>query len=257
MSGSDGAARTALITGAAGGIGQAIAETLARQGWNLVLSDRAGTALDDIAHACRAFNRRVDAVPADVRREAHVAALVAHARTHHGRLDGFVSNAGIAGVVQAVDDYPLDVFEQTMAVNVTGTFLCLKHGLPVMRAAAGGGSFVVMASTSSIRGRAHMAAYVAGKHAVLGLMRTAALEQLGTPLRVNAVLPGPTQTSMIDAINEMAAARSPDGGKIVRAVSAPYGTPQNVAETVAFLLSDASRHMNGAALVLDGGGTVA
>lgn len=247
--------RIAIVTGAAGGIGSAIAATLARQGWRLVLSDRSGADLNRSLQACLALTVHVEAFPADVTQEADVVDLVQCARVHYGRLDGFVSNAGIAGVVQPISDYSLGDFERTMAVNVTGTFLCLKHALPVMQD-AGAGSFVAMGSTSSIRGRANLAGYVASKHAVLGLVRTAALESVGTSVRVNAVLPGPTQTAMIEEINKMAAVGVPDG-RVQRAVAAPYGTPQDAANTVAFLLSDASSHMNGAALVLDGGSTIA
>jgi len=114
---------------------------------------------------------------------------------------------------------------------------------------------VAIGSTSSIRGRANLAGYVASKHAVLGLVRSAALEVVGTAVRVNAVLPGPTRTAMIDAIDAMAA--SGNAGKVQRAVAAPYGEPRDVAGVVAFLLSPESRHMNGAALVVDGGSTLA
>ncbi|WP_144630959.1 SDR family NAD(P)-dependent oxidoreductase [Bordetella genomosp. 13] len=244
----------AVVTGAAGGIGVAVATTLARQGWRLVLTDRAGQPLDVAIRACEAATE-VLAVAADVTREAEVQALVRQGLEHFGRLDGFVSNAGVAGEMQPIEACSAEVFQHTMAVNVLGTFLCLKHAVPALRA-AGGGSFVAVGSTSSIRGRANLAGYVASKHAVLGLVRTAALEQVGTPVRINAVLPGPTQTAMIDAIKAMAANRHP-GGAVARAVAAPEGVPDDVASSVAFLLSDASRHMNGAALVIDGGSTLA
>lgn len=247
--------RVAVVTGAAGGIGSAIALTLAGQGWHLVLADRTVDAMAATQAACAALAPTVDLLAVDVTDEAGVAALVRHASDRHGGLDAFVGNAGIPGEVSPIGDYPTAAFEQVMAVNVLGMFLCLKHALPALRT-RGAGSFVAMGSTSSIRGRARLAGYVASKHAVLGLVRSAALEQVGTGVRVNAVLPGPTQTSMIDAINEMAARQDP-GQTIARAVAAPYGTPQQVADTVAFLLSDAASHMNGAALVIDGGSTLA
>lgn len=247
-------ARVAVVTGVAGGIGAAIAARLAGQGWRLVLSDRAGAALDQAVQACREA-AYAEALPADVTREDDVAELVRHAVRRHGRLDGFVAAAGVAGTVRAVEEYPADVFQQVLGVNAVGTFLSLKHALPALRA-AGGGSFVALGSTSSIRGRAGLSGYVASKHAVLGLVRTAALEQVGGAVRVNAVLPGPIQTAMIAAINDMAAQAGP-GGSVSRAVAAPYGEPGDVADAVAFLLSPAARHMNGSALVLDGGSTLA
>jgi len=246
--------RVALVTGAAGGIGGAIAAVLAGQGWRLVLVDRDSAALMAAAQSLPAPAEDVDMLVADVTDEEAVAGAVRHAMHRHGRLDGCVSNAGAAGLVRPVEEYPLEIFQHTLAVNVTGTFLCLKHALPALRA-SGGGSFVAIGSTSSVRGRANLSGYVASKHAVLGLVRSAALEQVGTLVRVNAVLPGPTQTAMIDSINAMAAER--EGGAIRRAVAAPLGQPEDVAGTVAFLLSDAARHMNGAALVLDGGSILA
>lgn len=252
--------RVAVVTGAAGGIGRAIALTLARQGWTLVLTDRHQAALTELCSAAVQAGAPAGveacAIAGDVTRDEDVAEVVRHAVERHGRLDGFVSNAGIPGVVQPVDAYPVDVFRQVLDVNVLGTFHCLKHGLPAL-AAGGGGSFVAMGSTSSVRARANLAAYVASKHAVLGLMRTAALERVGSGVRVNAVLPGPTQTPMIDAINGMAAKRTPDSPAVQRAVSVAYAVPQDVADTVAFLLSPASSHMNGSALVVDGGSTLA
>lgn len=255
MDAASGRQQVAILTGAAGGIGHAIALALARLGWALVLTDRDAASLAEVQRACGALTPEVSVLAADVTREDDVAGVLRHTLARHGHVDGIVSNAGIAGVVQAVPDYPGAVFRQVLDVNVMGTFHCLQHGLPALRQ-AGGGSFVVMGSTSSIRGRAHLAGYVASKHAVLGLMRSAALECVGSDVRVNAVLPGPTQTAMIDAIDAMATQRIPAGGAVRRAVSAPYGTPQDVAHTVAFLLSPASRHMNGSALVIDGGSTL-
>jgi NAD(P)-dependent dehydrogenase (short-subunit alcohol dehydrogenase family) len=248
--------RVAILTGAAGGIGQATALTLAREGWTLILTDREEPSLSDLRSAASEAGADVSFVAADVTQEQDVARVVRHAVERHGRLDGFVCNAGIPGVVRPLVDYPPDVFGRVMDVNVGGTFHCLRHALPALLA-SGGGSFVAMGSTSSIRGRANLAAYVASKHAVLGLVRTAALEHVGSGVRVNAVLPGPTRTAMIDTINDMAAELPPESAAVRRAVAAAYGSPQDVANTVAFLLSPLASHMNGSALVIDGGSTLA
>ncbi|AHF77195.1 Putative short-chain dehydrogenase/reductase SDR [Sodalis praecaptivus] len=244
----------AIITGAGGGIGGAIASRLARQGWRLVLADNSRQALVECQEQCASLGAEVRCVQGDLRREQDVAGLVAVADVEFGGCQGFVSNAGIAGVVEPIADYPAAIFRQVLEINTVGTFLCLKYALPLLRRT--GGSFVAIASTSAIRGRANMSAYVASKHAVLGLVRSSALECLGSAVRVNAVLPGPTQTAMIEDINRLAAARSPQG-EISRAVTAPYGKPEDVAHTVAFLLSSDARHINGAALVTDAGSTVA
>ncbi|ANN78959.1 SDR family NAD(P)-dependent oxidoreductase [Bordetella flabilis] len=265
----------AIVTGAGGGIGTAIACKLAAQGWHLVLADRTESEASRARDACERSARpspdaeraagfpqdaAVDIAAGDAADPRTAAALVDTALRRHGRLDGFVANAGVPGVVRPMEDYPDDIFRQVLDVNVVGTYLCLKHALPALR--RHGGSFVAMGSTSSIRGRAHLAAYVASKHAVLGLVRTAALECAGSDVRVNAVLPGPTQTAMIEAIDAMAAqARADDDATgsigIARAVRLPYGRPEDVANTVAFLLCAESRHINGAALVVDAGSTVA
>ena len=248
--------RTVLVTGAAGGIGTAIALTLARQGCRLLLTDHNVAALRDTQQQCQALGQHVEIQALDVTCEENVAETIQHALARHGRLDGVVSNAGVAGVVQPIAEYPVDVFARTMAVNTTGTFLCLKYALPAL-CTSDSGSFVAIGSTSSIRGRAGLSGYVASKHAVLGLVRSAALETVGSNVRVNAVLPGPTQTAMIDAINVMAGQSDTAANQIQRAVSAPYGQPADVANMVAFLLSPQARHCNGAALVVDGGSTLA
>ncbi|WP_413728063.1 SDR family NAD(P)-dependent oxidoreductase [Sodalis sp. RH19] len=244
----------AIITGAGGGIGRAVALTLARQGWRLVLAEQEAQALEACRRACASLGAETTAVAGDIGSERDVAALAGAAARLYGGCQGFVSCAGMAGAVREISDYPGDMFRQVLAVNTCGTFYCLKYALPLLRRQ--GGSFVAIASTSAIRGRANMAGYVASKHAVLGLVRSSALECVGSQVRVNAVLPGPTQTAMIEAIDRMAAEQAPGGG-IKRATTAPYGTPDDVAQMVSYLLSPASSHINGASLVVDGGGTVA
>ncbi len=244
----------AIITGAGGGIGCAVAVKLARSGWRLVLADRTLPALENCRRQCEALGATLQCVAGDMRSEKDVAALVDAALSAFGGCQGFVSSAGVAGSVEAIEDYPSEIFRQVLEINTLGTFYCLKYALPLLRRS--GGSFVAIASTSAIRGRANMSGYVASKHAVLGLVRSSSLECVGSHVRVNAVLPGPTQTPMIDDINHMAAQRSP-GERITRAVAAPYGKPEDVANTVAFLLSNESSHINGAALVTDAGSTVA
>jgi len=256
MTHTDEQAKTALITGAAGGIGRAIAVALASQGWRLMITDRDEAALRETRQHCLSHTRQVQTRALDVTRQEEVVDAIEYTLESFGRLDGFVSNAGVSGVVKPVADFPVDVFEHTMAVNTNGTFLCLKHALPALQK-SGGGSFVAIASTSAIRGRAGLSAYVASKHAVLGLVRCAALEIIGTAVRVNAVLPGPTRTAMIDAINEMARQGNTEGREIGRAAAAPYAQPEDVANVVTFLLSPQASHMNGAALVVDGASTVA
>ena len=144
------------------------------------------------------------------------------------------------------------MFDRLLQVNVKGVFLGLKHVLARMLP-RGRGAIVNTASTSAIRGRAGLAGYVASKHAVLGLTRTAALEVLGTGIRINAILPGPIESRMIRELDEQARRGS---SSLLRAGGAPHGRPENIADVVAFLSSDAATHVNGAAWVVDAGMTV-
>lgn len=248
--------KVAVITGGGGGIGSATAAKLVSQGWAIVIADQSLAAAASAAQQCRALGGTVEPLACDVTSAEDVRKLVDFAGERFGGIHGFFANAGISGLVTPLAEYPEDVFDKVISVNLRGVFLCLKYALPAMRAGAGG-SFVATGSTASIRGRALVGAYTASKHAVLGLVRTAAMEYLGTNVRVNAVLPGPIHTPMMDSINEMAARRNPDGGGVLRATPAPYGTPEDVANTVAFLMSPDSAHMNGAAVVVDAGNTVA
>jgi NAD(P)-dependent dehydrogenase (short-subunit alcohol dehydrogenase family) len=245
--------KVAIVTGAAGGIGSAISTRLAELGWSIVLAARTENAATDVLNACRALGASAAVYAGDVTDPGYGRRLIAFAEEHFGRLDGFVANAGTAGPVEAITDFPEDEFARVMNVNVQSTFLALKYALPSLRK-HGTGSFVAVASTASIRGRANLSAYTASKHAVLGLVRSAAVECIGTGARVNAVLPGPIQTAMADSLSEMAKA---SGRPIVRPANAVFGAAQDVANPVTFLLSKESAHMNGVSLVVDAGGTVA
>ena len=243
----------ALVTGGGGDIGRAIALRLARSCRAIAIVDIDDEAADATAHLVEASGCVATAIRADVSSAAQTAAFVDAVETRLGPIGIFANNAGIEGVVAPLHEYPDETFDRLFQVNVKGVFLGLKHVLAKMRP-RGQGAIVNTASTSAIRGRAGLAGYVASKHAVLGLTRTAALEVSGTRIRVNAVLPGPIESRMIRDLDEQALSHSFSAR---RAGSAPYGQPENVADVVAFLTSDHAAHVNGAALVVDAGMTVA
>lgn len=242
----------ALVTGAGGGIGRAIALKLAHDGFDIAAVDLDASSAAETLCMVEEAGRRGLALPADVSDAAQVAGFVAATEEGLGPIAAFANNAGIEGVIAPITDYPDEVFDSLWAVNARGVFLGLKHVLKRMQP-RGAGAVVTTASTSAIRGRAGLAGYVATKHAVLGLTRVAALDMVGTRIRVNAILPGPIETRMIRALDEQAKARP---GGITRTGAAPYGRPEDVASVVSFLLSDQAAHVNGAAWTVDAASTV-
>jgi NAD(P)-dependent dehydrogenase (short-subunit alcohol dehydrogenase family) len=242
----------ALVTGGGGDIGRAIALRLARMSECVAVVDIDADAAETTARLVKAAGGAATAIRADVSCAAESARYVATVEDRCGPIGIFANNAGIEGVVAPLHEYPDDVFDRVFAVNVRGMFLGLKHVLGRMRQ-RGTGAIINTASTSAIRGRAGLAGYVASKHAVLGLTRTAAVEVTGTGIRVNAVLPGPIESRMIRALDGQACRTGTPAG---RAGAARPGDPQSIAEVVAFLASAEATHVNGAAWVVDGGITV-
>lgn len=250
----DGRAGVALVTGGGGDLGRALVARLARAGFAVAVADLDVAKAEDALGAARAQGRdglggdglalRVDVTDAGA-----FAACIDQVEGDLGPLTLLVNNAGLEGDVTAFPDYSTDVFDRVMAVNAKGVFLGTKLALSRMLP-RGAGCVVNVASTSAIRGRAGLAGYVASKHAVLGLTRVAALDTAGSGVRVNAVLPGPIEGRMIRSLEEKA------GGTIARAGQTPRAMPEDVANSVVFLASEEARHINGEALVVDGGATV-
>jgi len=242
----------ALVTGGGGDIGRAIALRLAQVSDAVAIVDRDEAAAGACARLVEEAGGRALAIRADVSSAAETAAFVETVERQLGPIGIFANNAGIEGVVAPLHEYPDETFDRLLQVNVKGVFLGLKHVLARM-AQRGTGAIVNTASTSAIRGRAGLSGYVASKHAVLGLTRTAALEVSGTKIRVNAVLPGPVESRMI---RELEGQARDNAVALRRNGEAARGRPQDVANVVAFLASDEAAHVNGAAWVVDGGITV-
>lgn len=246
--------KVALITGAGSGIGLATAELFAREGARVVLVGRNEQALT--AAVTRIGNEQATAIVADVARPEDNARMVRTAVERCGGLDIFIANAGVEGVTTPIEHYPIEVFDEVMAINVRGVFLGLKFALPALRQ-RGGGSIVITSSIGGIRGRGQgNSAYITSKHAEIGLMRTATLEGAPHKIRVNAVLPGPTETRMMRSIE---ASRSPGDPSKARAAmlnAAPlqrYGAPEEVANMMLFLASDEASLCTGGVYSVDGG----
>ena len=251
--------KIALITGATGGIGQAAARLFADEGARVVLIDLDEAALQDAVRTIG--EERASYAVADVTQPEQVQAYVNAAIDRWGGVDIFLANAGIEGSISPIPDYPIDVFDRVMAVNVRGVWLGLKYVTPVM-IERGGGGIVITSSAAGIRGTADMSAYVTSKHAVIGLMRTAALEGAPLGIRVNTVNPAPIETRMMRSIEEMRVAGLDDSAVTVEqakqsfAVRIPlqrYGNPEEVAKLMLFLASDESSFCTGGVYMVDGG----
>jgi NAD(P)-dependent dehydrogenase (short-subunit alcohol dehydrogenase family) len=242
----------ALVTGAGGAIGRAIALRLADAGHDMALVDLDAISGAQTARLIEEAGRTALFIRADMTLADAVAGFVETVEARLGPIEVFANNAGIEGTVAPIHAFPDDVFDRVQAVNVRGVYLGLKHVLARM-VPRGRGAVVNTGSTSSVRGRAGLAAYVASKHAVLGLTRVAALDVEGTSVRVNAVLPGPIESRMIRSLDALAGAQ---GGAVQRAGAARYGRPEDVAAAVSFLLSDEAVHMNGTTLTVDAGATI-
>ena len=239
--------KVAIVTGAANGIGRASAMGFAQHGAKVVLVDRDAAGARAVAGAIEQQGGKAIAVGGDVTKSADVAAYVKAAMDTYGRIDCFHNNAGIEGKLRPIAEYDEADWDQVIAVNVKGVFLGLRHVLPHMIAQRSG-AIVNTGSIAGIMGTPNMAVYVASKHAVLGIARAAAIELAPGGVRVNCLIPGFIDTPMMAEVPNTArahlAARIPQGR---------LGASEEMAQTAAFLLSDAASHITGQALSVDGG----
>ncbi|MCP3731377.1 SDR family oxidoreductase [Sphingomonas sp. MG17] len=255
MIGSDSfAGKSFILTGGGGDIGSATVHLLLGAGANVAVLDRSGDALARLK-AEAATPDRLFVAACDVAAERDVVRYFAEARHALGAIHGIVNAAGIEGRRGPIDQYPVEMFAAVMSVNVTGVFLGIKHGIPLLRD-SGGGAIVNACSTAGIKGVEGMAPYVASKHAVLGLTRSASLEWGRHGIRVNCVAPGPVEGRMLKAIYAEQADDpnwpSLESRKALNP-SGRFGDPREIANVIAFLLSDASSFVNGACFSADGG----
>jgi len=244
------AGKTIIITGASSGIGRAAAELFAAEGAAVVLGARRGTELAELAAGIEASGGRAAYLAGDVRDEGFAQALVALSMDRHGRLDAAFNNAGMMGPLGPTPQLELDQWQRTLDTNLTAMFLAAKYQVPAML--QGGGGSLVFTSTfvGHTVGFAGAAAYAASKSGIIGLTQALASEFGPEGLRVNALLPGGTDTPMAQEMNG-----SPEAMAHVAGLHAlkRIAEPKELAAAAMFLISDQSSFMTGAAMLVDGG----
>jgi NAD(P)-dependent dehydrogenase (short-subunit alcohol dehydrogenase family) len=238
-----------LITGALTGIGRATALAFAREGNRVVVSGRREEAGHALAAELRALGAEAEFLRADVRFEAEVRSVVEQTVERFGRIDVAVNNAGTEGELAPIVEQTATNYEETFSVNVLGTLLSLKHEMRVMLA-QGSGSIVNLSSIAGQVGMPGASVYVASKHAVEGLTKSAALEGAAAGVRVNAVAPGPVATEMLDRF--VGGSEENKTGFLATIPARRAATPDEIAQTIVFLASDKARYLTGQNIAVDG-----
>jgi NAD(P)-dependent dehydrogenase (short-subunit alcohol dehydrogenase family) len=244
--------KVCVVTGGAGSLGRASAALFLGAGAKVMLVDREQAALDaalrDLGGGANAAGFAADVADGAATRAYLDATLAAW-----GKLDVLFSNAGVSGVVRPVTEYPEEVFDQVMAVNVRASFLACKYGLPRMN---DGGSIVITSSVVGVTSDAGICAYATSKHAVIGLMRTVAKEAAPRRIRVNVVAPGPIDNGFQKEIeNGITAATGRDGTALLNGIIPlrRHARAEEIARTVLFLASEQSSFSTGSVFMADGG----
>jgi 3-hydroxybutyrate dehydrogenase len=246
------AGKVALVTGGASGIGRATALTFAREGAKLVIADMHEEGGQQTVHMITENGGEAIFVLTDVTQATAVNALISKAVETYGRLDCAHNNAGVTQrAYPSTAEFPEDDWHRVLAINLTGVWLCMKYEIPQMLK-QGGGAIVNTASVAGLVGLAGRSAYVASKHGVVGLTRTAALEYATHGVRVNCVCPGYIRTPMVAYVLQKEGAQLEEQ-MVAREPIGRLGTPEEVAETVVWLCSDAASFVTGHTMTVDGG----
>ena len=243
------AGKVVLVTGASSGIGAAAVRRFAEEGATVVAAARRADRLADLSRDLTAAGLAVSAVECDVREEDSVEQAVAAVVARHGRLDGAFNNAGVGGAHVPFAELSAAKFDEVIATNLRGVFLCMKHEIPAMLA-AGGGAIVNTSSIGGLVGGARNGDYAASKWGLAGLTKCVALESARQGIRVNAIAPGPTDSEMFGRWMNTEARRE----MIADAMPMNYiAHPDDMARAALFLLSEESRWTTGVILPCEGG----
>ncbi|GAB6931039.1 SDR family oxidoreductase [Paenibacillus sp. JCM 10914] len=243
------AGKAAVITGGAGGIGKITAERFLKEGAKVVIVDLMQDALDQAKSELEAHGD-ITAIQADVTNESEVESYVKQASDHLGKIDIFFNNAGIEGKVAPLVDQNVKDFDQVLSVNVRGVFLGMKYVLPHL-IKQGSGSVINTSSVAGLDGSPGVSPYIASKHAVVGLTKTAAIEVAGSNVRVNSIHPSPVNTRMMRSLES---GMKVDEHTLAKTIPlGRYGETVDIANLVLFLASDESTFITGAQYRIDGG----
>lgn len=246
--------KTIIVTGGAGELGSTMARYFLAEGANVLLADLREEALDETAAALG--SDRVALCVADVCEEADNARMVQQAEAVFGGVHGFIANAGTEGVMGRIVDQKVEDFDRVMQINVRGPFLGIKYAMPAI-ARAGGGSIVILSSIAGVTATPGLAPYGTSKHAVIGLMRAAALEGAEEGVRVNTINPAPLAGRMIRSIESGLNPGAEDEMRAhyeaTRIPLGRYGSFDDMCGLLVFLASDESRFLTGSVYMADGG----
>ena len=247
--------KVALITGGAGGIGLATAKLFLQEGAKVVLVDISKEALKEASEELN--DKNLSYCVADVSKAADTKNYLKHTLEVFGKVDIFFNNAGIEGNSSPITEYPEEMFDKVLAVNIKGVWLGCQQVIPKM---TDGGSVMITSSVAGLKGFAGLGAYVASKHAVIGIMRVAAMENASRKIRVNTIHPGPVNNNMMRRIEKDMSPESPQEVMKGFESAVPFGRyaeSSEIADMALFLASDDSKYITGRTHVVDGGMLIA